>query len=95
MSRDQQLQYLQKIETLLKDLGMDLTAAEIGEVRHLIDHGEPAEGLRALAFILEENGTPAPPGIRHRIMELTDGLIASKDMPQSFREDTRQEKGQR
>ena len=41
--------YLGRVRELLTSLSAVLTADERDEVCHLIDHGEPAEGIRTLA----------------------------------------------
>lgn len=49
--------------------------------QHLIDHGEPAEGMRALAFAIVEEGTPVPRSLIVAIRDLSEGLVDEEDMP--------------
>jgi hypothetical protein len=47
-------QYLQEVCDLIDSLRSILTEAEVAEVEHLVDHDEPVEGLRALAWIIHD-----------------------------------------
>jgi hypothetical protein len=49
--------------------------------QHLIEHGEPAEGMRALAFAIVEEGTIVPRSLIVAIRELSEGLVADEHMP--------------
>ena len=85
MATKGQHRYHQQIQELLSLIRAQLTAAEIAEVHHLIDHGEPAEGLRALAWIIEEEKKQVPLSVKRSICGLTRGLIGDEHMPESFR----------
>ena len=88
MTDDLQIRYLEQIDAVLMELDADLTAGDIAEVRHLIDHGEPAEGVRTLAFILDDKNIQIFPRMKQMILDLTNGLISREDMPESYHEKT-------
>lgn len=79
-------EYLLRVRGLLASLSAVLTAKELGEVRHLIDHGEPAEALRSLAWIVVDNGKRIPASAINAIRELTAGLVDDSDLPDSLDE---------
>lgn len=85
MSHEAQLEYLRKIDSVLLALCEQLGADEVAEVRHLIEHGEPAEGLCTLAWIIHKNQTPVSTDMRRTIAELASGLVEEAHMPESFR----------
>jgi hypothetical protein len=58
-----------------------LTPAERGEVEHLIEHGEPAEGMRALAWIIVEGHKQVPADAIATLRELTSSLMEDEHMP--------------
>ena len=82
---DQKHRYLEQIEGVLSELGATVSAEEVAEVRHLIDHGEPAEGMRTLAYIIDDRSIPVSESVRAKITELCEGLIENDDMPETFR----------
>jgi hypothetical protein len=49
--------------------------------QHLIEHGEPAEGLFTLAWIIVEKDRRVPSTVVASIHELTEGLFAEQDLP--------------
>lgn len=52
--------------------------------QHLIEHGEPAEGMRALAFAIVEEGALVPRSLIAAIRELSEGLVDEQDMPEDL-----------
>jgi hypothetical protein len=73
--------YLAEVREVLKSAERVLTVAEIGEVEHLIDHGEPAEGLRSLAWIIVEEDKKVSAATISGIRELTAGLVDPEHLP--------------
>jgi len=86
MALESQLQWLRHIDELLDALTGQLTANELAEIRHLIEHGEPAIGLSTLAWMIETERKPVPTDSRRRIVELIGDLSEREHLPQSFRE---------
>jgi hypothetical protein len=73
--------YLDRVQTLIWEVADSLSAEERLEIQHLVDHGEPAEGLRSLAWIIVDEDKRVPAGVIRAIRELTDGIVAAEHMP--------------
>jgi len=56
----------------------------LDQAQHLIDHGEPAEGLRSLAWAIKEADLRVPGAEIHEIKALTAELIRPEHMPPDF-----------
>ena len=80
-----QVAYLRRIDAVLLALKDQLSPAEVAEVRHLIDHGEPAEGMCALAWIIHDGQKAVSPELKQVIRDLVSGLVDDEYMPESFR----------
>lgn len=76
--------YIFKVQRLLADLSSVLTLEEQREVSHLIDHGEPAEALRTLAWLVVDGDKRIPAQAIVAIRELTSGLIDAGDLPNNL-----------
>lgn len=76
--------YLHRVRSLLSSVATVLTAEQQEEVSHLIDHGEPAEALRALAWIVVEENKRIPVRAIGAIRELTAGLVDEQDLPENL-----------
>ena len=77
-------EYYAKCRALMADLDGTLTPEETAEVFHLIDHGEPAEGLRTLAWIIVEEGKQVPASVIVKLRELVDGPIDPEHLPRNL-----------
>jgi hypothetical protein len=73
--------YLGQVRGLLISLANRLTPREQKEVEHLIEHGEPAEAMRDLAWLIVEENKMVPEETIVALRALTSGLIEEKDMP--------------
>ena len=73
--------YLGRVHALVWAIADKLSASERAEVQHLIDHGEPAEALRALAWIITEGEKRVPDATIRGIRELSEGLVAPEHLP--------------
>jgi len=69
-----------RVEALLRAVRDQLSAGELAEVQHFIDHGEAGEGLRCLAWIIEEGKKRSSSAIKEAICQ----LLAPADLPPSF-----------
>ncbi|MGC4367989.1 hypothetical protein [Hydrogenophaga sp. R2] len=76
--------YIVRVQRLLADLSLALTIDEQREVTHLADHGEPAEALRTLAWIVVDGDRRIPAEAIAAIRELTAGLIDESDLPDNL-----------
>jgi len=61
-----------------------LPASSLDEAQHLMNHGEPAEGVRSLAWSIVENRVLVPRDVVHDLRELTAELIGPEHMPQDL-----------
>lgn len=73
--------YVGRVRGLLIELSDRLTTEQCDEVEHLISHGEPAEGMRTLAWILVETGRKVPADVVARLREFASDLVPEEDMP--------------
>ena len=73
--------YVRRVRALLHSTRNIFTESELAECEHLIDHDEPAEGLRALAWIIVEEKKKVPAETITGIRALTEGLIEEEHMP--------------
>ena len=85
MATEAQVLYLRKVEELVRSLDGTLRSDELAEVQHLVIHGEPAEGMRTLAWIIEEGKKTVFVSTKRRICDLSRDLVDIRDMPESFR----------
>ena len=76
--------YLHRVNDLLGSLSGVLSATERARVEHLVIHGEPAEGLLALAWIIHNGGKTVSKKVVSDLFTLTDGLILKEHFPPGF-----------
>lgn len=74
-----------EVRGLIISLGDHLSSEECAEAEHLLDHGEPGEALRALAWMIVEEEKRVPARQIDAIERLADGLVAPEDMPPDLR----------
>lgn len=77
--------YLGRVRALLVSLANCLTPGEQEEVEHLIEHGEPAEAMRALAWIIVEERMMVPAESIAALFDLTSGPSKGKTCQQTLR----------
>lgn len=87
-------EYLRRVRAAAWHAADYLPAERLEEVRRLIDHGEPAEGLCSLAWAIVGERIQVPESIVDAIYECTAGLIDDEFMPPDLRGSTRPEGGQ-
>ena len=73
--------YLDQVVSLVDSLDLQLTSSERAEVMHLVDHGEPAEGLCTLAWIIHDESKNPKAATLEKLMELIDGLVETQHLP--------------
>ena len=78
-------QYLAQVLGLVERVRALLSEAEYSEVMHLINHDEPAEGLRALAWIIHEEQKTVTPDVVSSIIFLIDDMVPLSDLPPDFK----------
>ena len=72
--------YLGRVQALVIEQDW-LSPEEFGEVWHLIDHGEPAEGLHTMAWIIAQRHQRVPARVIADIRRYTEGLVDPADLP--------------
>ncbi|MAY94958.1 MAG: hypothetical protein CMH84_00245 [Nocardioides sp.] len=60
-------------------------AIDLADARSLLDHGEPAEGVSILAWVLAEQGITITNEMAAKVRRLTAELIDPQDLPAQFR----------
>lgn len=75
--------YTGRCKGLVISVAESLPAEEVGWAMHLIDHGEPAEGLASLAWSLETASGVVAGDVAVAIIELIDGLVPMESLPPS------------
>lgn len=78
-------EYLHNVRLLVGSLRDTLSDAEVSEIEHLINHDEPAEGLRTLAWIIHDEGKSVSEEIMAAILSLIGDLVSELDLPPGFR----------
>ena len=73
--------YLGRCNAVLINLTEMVSSEGLAEAQHLIDHGEPAEGLCSLAWYLSEHGVRVPAAQIATIRELTAEFVLPEHMP--------------
>jgi len=76
--------YLQEVRSLVDSLRSILSENEVSEVEHLIDHDEPVEGLRTLAWIIQDEGKVVSANTVGTILRLIGDSLPGKDLPPHF-----------
>ncbi len=66
---------------LVNELAPRLPPKDIALAEHLIQHGEPAEGIRVLAFGITENGVKIPSRTLDQMKSFMDGFIDPAHLP--------------
>ena len=84
MNHQQMLDYLGRVNVLFDEFRPQLTELEIEDVNHLIIHSEAPDGIRTLAWILEEKKIELAESKRVQILELIGGLVPDEHLPPSY-----------
>lgn len=77
--------YLEHVHALIDGVRSNLSEGEVSEVLHLVNHDEPAEGLRALAWIIHDEEKRVSPEVVGDILTLIDGMVSEEDLPPNFK----------
>lgn len=85
--------YLQEVRSLVDSMRDILSESEISEVEHLIDHDEPVEGLRTLAWIIHDEGKAVSANTVVTILRLIGGSLPEHHLPPHFRAETEYDGG--
>ena len=77
-------QYVYDVRQLIVKLRNALTDSEVAEVNHLVECGEPAEGLRTLAWIIFDEKKNVNNASIVAIITLMGDLVSEADLPPDF-----------
>lgn len=73
--------YLGRVNAVLIDLTGVVPAGTLNQAQHLIDSGEPAEGLLGLAWAIADGGYRVPRSAVEDIRALTVDLVPEDSLP--------------
>lgn len=78
--------YLGHVQATVWSAAEWVSAAGLERVQHLVDHGEPAEGLCSLAWVIVNEKTFVPRSVIHAIRKYSEDLVPTEFMPQNLDE---------
>lgn len=78
--------YLRECLAFFDEVRSLVPAIDLADARSLLDHGEPAEGVSILAWVLAREGTVITSELAAKVRRLTADLVDPEDMPPQFRE---------
>lgn len=79
-------EYIGRVRATARRAAEYLPAAGLDEVQQFIDHGEPAEGLCSLAWLIVKQQVQVPSDVIDAIYEYTAGLVDDEFMPSNLRD---------
>jgi hypothetical protein len=74
-------EYLGRVQGLLIAVSGLVPAGEMSNAQSLVDHGEPAEGLVQLAWVITNGGHTVPRWVVDGIREMTAELVPEDYLP--------------
>jgi hypothetical protein len=77
-------QYLERVLETISLASRYVSASGIEQVQHLVSHGEPAEGMRSLAWIIVSERRRVPMDLIRSVRALAAGLVDDKFMPENL-----------
>lgn len=78
--------YLLECLTFFEEVRGMVPAINLADARSLLDHGEPAEGVSILAWVLAQEGVAITGAMAAEVRRLTAGLVDPRDLPAQFRD---------
>ena len=73
--------YLGRVQATVWSASTYVSAAGLAEAQRLVDHGEPAEGMCVLAWVIVNEDVRVPPDVIGSIRALSEELIPSEELP--------------
>lgn len=73
--------YLGRVRAIIWTASDYVSADGIKRVQHLVDHGEPAEGMCSLAWVIVNEQRQVPRSLIRDIREHATGLVDEEAMP--------------
>jgi hypothetical protein len=78
--------YLGRVQGVMIAAAETVPAHALNDAQRLVDHGEPAEGLLALAWAIRDSGALVPAWIVASIRDLTSELVDAEMLPSDLDE---------
>jgi hypothetical protein len=78
--------YLLECLAFFEEVRGMVPAIDLADARSLLDHGEPAEGVSILAWVLTQNGVTTTAEMAAKVRRLTAELIDRQDLPAPVRD---------
>jgi hypothetical protein len=63
-----------------------VSAAALAEAQHLVDHGEPAEGMCVLAWVIVNENVRVPARLIQDIRMFSEDLVPAEELPETLSE---------
>lgn len=76
--------YLGRVQATVWSAAGWVSKEGIERVQHLVDHGEPAEGMHSLAWIIVNEKTLVPESLIQAIREYSAELVPAESMPEDL-----------
>ena len=76
--------YLGRVEATAWSAAGWVSKEGLERVQHLIDHGEPAEGMRSLAWAIVQEEAVVPMSLIRAIRRYSEELVPSEFMPENL-----------
>jgi hypothetical protein len=76
--------YLGRVQAIVWQAANFVSSSGIARVQHLVDHGEPAEGMCSLAWIIVNERRRVPRDLIQDIRAHAAGLIEEEFMPENL-----------
>ncbi len=74
-------EYLGRVQATVWLASDYVSAGGLNEAQRLIDHGEPAEGIAVLAWVIVNEDVQVPARVIRDIRELSADLVEAEDLP--------------
>lgn len=74
-------EYAGRVQAIVWRAAAYVSNEGIGRVQHLVDHGEPAEGMLSLAWIIVNEDVQVPLDLIRAIREHAAGLVDDEVIP--------------
>lgn len=79
-------EYLGKVQATVWLASDFVSAPGLAEAQRLVDHGEPAEGMCALAWVIVNENARVPAGVIRDIRTLSEELVPAEELPATLDE---------
>ena len=76
--------YLGRVQAIVWEASKYISATGIQRVQHLVDHGEPAEGMCTLAWTIVNEQRRVPADLIRAIRSHAAGLVDEEFMPENL-----------